>query len=189
MTSEPSDDLAEILAAHRRGDPDALERMTALVYDDLRRMAHHQLLAARPGETLNTTALVHEAYLRLAAPSEVSVNDRVHFIALAARVMRQVIVDYARRKAAAKRGSGKRPVPLDAIQLGEESQPEVMLSLDQALTRLTELNDRLTRVFECRYFVGMSDQETAEALGLSVRTVQRDWRKSKAWLRAELTGP
>lgn len=181
------DDITQILAAHRSGDPEAFERLIPLVYDDLRGVAHNQLVRGRPGETLNTTAVVHEAYLRLVGKSRITIDDRVHFFALASRIMRQIIVDYAKRKTAGKRGGGKAPVSLDTVSLGEEGQAEVMLLIDEALTRLTELNDRLTRVFECRYFVGMNDQETAEALNLSVRTVQRDWQKSRAWLRAELS--
>lgn len=181
-------DVTDLLVAYREGDREAFERLVPLVYHDLRRIAHRQLARGRPGATLDTTALVHETYLKLVDQTRVSVSDRAHFFALAARAMRQVIVDYARQRQAAKRGGGKVAVTLDRIQVPVAAQAELMLAIDQALGRLTELNERLTRVFECRFFVGLSEEETAEALDLSLRTVQRDWMKSKAWLRTELGG-
>jgi len=180
------EDITELLMAYRRGDRSAFERLVPLVYHDLRRIAHRQLGRGRRGATLDTTALVHETYLKLVDQTRVSVSDRSHFFALAARAMRQVIVDYARQRNAAKRGGGKVPVTLDRVQVPVAEQAELMLVIDQALDRLTALNERLTRVFECRFFVGLSEEETAEALDLSLRTVQRDWMKSKAWLRTEL---
>jgi RNA polymerase sigma factor (TIGR02999 family) len=183
-----TDDITDLLAAYREGDRDAFEDLVPLVYHDLRRIAHRQLARHRPGRTLDTTALVHETYLKLVDQTRGTASDRSHFFALAARAMRQVIVDYARQRGAQKRGGGEVPLDLDRVQVPIEEQTEVVLALDHALERLTELNERLTRVFECRFFVGLTEQETADALDLSVRTVQRDWMKSKAWLRTELAG-
>ena len=180
-------EITELLIAHREGDRAAFEKLIPLVYPDLRRLAHAQLNRGRPGQTLNTTALVHEAYLKLVDQPRVSVNDRNHFFCLAARVMRQIVVDFARRRAAAKRGGGKIDLSLEEIQVSVQAQAESMLAIDQALKGLSELNERLTQVFECRFFGGMSEQETADALDLSLRTVQRDWMKGRAWLRRELT--
>ena len=181
-----TDDITDLLLAHREGDRDAFEALVPLVYQDLRTIARRQLARHRRGSTLDTTALVHETYLKLVDQSRGTATDRAHFFALAARVMRQVVVDYARRRSAQKRGGGGVKLTLDRVQVPLEAQAELVLAIDQALERLTDVNERLTRVFECRFFVGLTDQETADALDLSLRTVQRDWMKSKAWLRSEL---
>ena len=170
----------------RTGDGSEVDALVPLVYADLRRIARQQLSRLRPGNTLDTTALVHEAYLRLAARETFHAEDRNHFFAIAARVMRDLLVDETRRRAAGKRGGGSRPLPLDCVELGVEDQVEILFAIDRALDRLTGLNERLTRVFECRFFAGLTEEETAAALDLSLRTVQRDWMKSKAWLRREL---
>ena len=180
-------EITRLLVAHREGDQRAFEQLVPLVYDDLRRIARRQLARHRANGTLNTTALVHEAYLKMVDQSRVEVNDRGHFFAIAARAMRQIIIDYARKRSAAKRGGGRVPVSLDKVQIAVDDQAEMLLTIDEALSRLTALNERLTRVFECRFFAGLTEQETAEALDLSLRTVQRDWMKGKAWLRRELT--
>jgi RNA polymerase sigma factor (TIGR02999 family) len=180
-------EITRLLVAHRDGDQEAFEQLVPLVYDDLRRIARRQLARHRAHGTLNTTALVHEAYLKLVDQSRVQVNDRAHFFAIAARAMRQIIIDFARKRSAAKRGGGKVPVSLDKVQIAVDDQAEMLLTIDDALERLTGLNERLTRVFECRFFAGLTEQETAEALELSLRTVQRDWMKGKAWLRRELS--
>lgn len=179
-------DITELLIAHREGDPEAFERLVPLVYDDLRKIAHFQLARLRPGRTLNTTALVHEAYLNMVDQTRVQVNDRRHFFGIAARAMRQILVDHARRKSAAKRGGGVPPISLTRVQVGVPQQADLVLAIDEALEKLSSLNERLMRVFECRYFAGLTAQETAEALDMSLRTVQRDWTKTKAWLRREL---
>lgn len=179
-------DITQLLIAHRDGDPDAFEKLVPLVYDDLRRIAHHQLGRLRPGKTLNTTALVHEAYLHMVDQARVEVSDRRHFFGIAARAMRQITVDYARRKSAAKRGGGIATISLTKVQVGVPGQADLVLAINDALDKLSALNDRLTRVFECRYFAGLTAQETADALDMSLRTVQRDWTKSKAYLRREL---
>jgi RNA polymerase sigma factor (TIGR02999 family) len=178
--------ITDLLAAHREGDPDAFDRMVPLVYDDLRRIASQQLRRLRGAATLDTTALVHEAYLKLVDQSRLEVDDRNHFFGIAARAMRQIVIDHARKRGAKKRGGGRWAVSLDSVQIAIDGQAEMLLALDQALGRLSLLNERLTRVFECRYFVGLSEQETAEALAVSLRTVQRDWLKGRAWLRREL---
>ena len=179
-------EITRLLIAHRDGDRMAFEELVPLVYEDLRRIARRQLARHRAQGTLNTTALVHEAYLKLVDQTRVEVNDRNHFFAIAARAMRQIIIDYARKRTAQKRGGGQFPVSLDNIQIPVAAQADTLLAIDDALERLSALNERLTRVFECRYFAGLTDQETAEALSMSLRTVQRDWMKGKAWLRREL---
>lgn len=180
------DEITEFLIAHRRGDEDALERLVPLVYDDLRSIAHAQLSRLRPGKTLNTTALVHEAYLKLVDQTRIEIRDRGHFFAVAARAMRHILIDYARQRATSKRGGGVVPLSLDSVQIAARQEVEGLLEIDKALDRLSRLNSRLTRVFECRFFAGLTEQETAEALDVSLRTVQRDWMKGKAWLRREL---
>jgi RNA polymerase sigma factor (TIGR02999 family) len=178
--------ITALLAAHREGDPEAFDRLVPLVYDDLRRIASRQLRRLRGAATLDTTALVHEAYLRLVDQPVLDVDDRNHFFGIAARAMRQIVIDHARKRGAQKRGGGRSPVSLDRVQIAIHEQAEVLLALDEALERLGLLNERLTRVFECRYFAGLSEQETADALAVSLRTVQRDWVKGRAWLRREL---
>lgn len=181
-------EITRLLAAHRAGDRAALGELVPLVYSDLRRIARQQLARLRPGDTLDTTALVHEAYLKLADRSIVELADREHFFAIAARAMRDLLVDEARRRGAGKRGGGAPRISLDRIELGVDEQIDTLLAIDRALTRLEALNARLTRVFECRYFAGLTEEETARSLDLPLRTVQRDWMKSKAWLRRELGG-
>lgn len=180
------DQITELLIAHRDGDRDAFDRLLPMVYDDLRRIARSQLRRIRPGETLNTTALVHEAYVKLVDQAKVPWGDRSHFFGIAARAMRQIIVDYARERGAQKRGGGKHHVPLDENQIAIEEQAEMLLALDTALDRLNALSERLTRVVECRFFGGLTEEETATTLGVSKRTVQRDWIKAKGWLRKEM---
>ncbi len=184
--TEHQGEITNLLVAHREGDRDAFEQLVPLVYDDLRRIARRQLARHRVRGTLNTTALVHEAYLKMVDQSRVEVNDRNHFFAIAARAMRQIIIDYARKRTAQKRGGGLTPISLDKVQVAVADQAEMLLAIDGALAKLSSLNERLTRVFECRYFAGLTDQETADALSMSLRTVQRDWMKGKAWLRREL---
>jgi RNA polymerase sigma factor (TIGR02999 family) len=179
------DDITDLLVAYREGDRDAFDQLVPLVHRDLRRIAHRQLARHRRG-TLDTTALVHETYLKLIDQTRGTARDRAHFFALAARVMRHVIVDYARQRQAEKRGGGQAAVTLDRDQLSADDQAETVLAIDRALERLSLLNERLPRVFECRCFVGLTEQETADSLDLSLRTVQRDWMKSKAWLRTAL---
>lgn len=172
----------------REGESDAMDRLMPLVYDELRRIAHRELVRRRPGDTLDTSALVHEAYVKLADPDGASWNDRGHFFAVCATAMRHIIVDYALKQRTLKRGGEMRRVSLDEARLMPEQRAEELLALDEALHRLSRLSPRLSRVVECRFFGGLSVAETATALGCSPRTVDRDWQKAKAWLYREVAG-
>lgn len=170
----------------------AWEELLPLVYDELRAMAHHQLQRERQDHTLNTTALVHEVYLKLVDQTRATWEDRAHFFAIAARVMRRVLIDYARRYRAAKRpeGEARQRVSLDATAdetfAAAEERAEVLVALDEALTRLAAVEARLAQVVECRFFGGLTEEETATALGVTARTIRRDWIKAKQWLRDAL---
>jgi len=180
MASEP--DITRLLADLRAGEPDAFDRLFPLVYQELRARAHRLLVRERSGETLNTTALVHEAYVRLADSADLSVNDRGHFFALASRAMRHILVDYARRLRAQKRGGGQSPLTLDAGRVAVNDRAHELIALNEALDQLTALDERLARNVELRFFGGLSIDETAEVLAVSPRTVRRDWRKARAIL-------
>ena len=182
-----SEGLTQILVRSRQGDPSAVNALFPLVYDQMAGIAHRQLGGFRPGETLNTSALVHEAYLRLVDQTQVDWQDRVHFFATAARAMRFIIVDYARRRSAQKRGGGAGMLRLDEVDVPVEEQAGILLALDEALSRLSQVDERLGRIVECRFFGGLSEQETAQVLGVSDRTIRRDWNKAKAWLYLELS--
>lgn len=170
------------------GQAVALDALVPLVYQELRRTAHRELARRRTGETLDTSALVHEAYIKLARPGPVSWNDTSHFFAVAATAMRHIIVDYALKQRTSKRGGGRRQVSLDERRVMPDEQTEDLLALDAALERLARFDARLSRVVECRYFGGLTVPETAAALGRSPRTIDRDWQKAKAWLFRELSG-
>jgi RNA polymerase sigma-70 factor, ECF subfamily len=180
-----SGDVTGLLLQSRHGDPGATERLFPLVYEELRRVAHAQLRSERPGHTLGTTALVHETYLRLVDQTRVQWRDRGHFLVVASWAMRRILLDYARRNRAARRGGGTVRFTLDADAPAAE-RGEMLLALDEALERLARLDRRLSQVVECRYFGGLTEQETAEALGVTRRTVQRDWAKARGWLCLEL---
>lgn len=175
-----------LLLELRGGDASVADALFPLLYDELRAIAHRQLGRERPNHTLSTTALVHEAYERLVDQTRAEWEDRAHFCAVAARAMRHILIDYARRRHALKRGGQQRPLPLDEGRIAVEEQAELLLSLDQALDRLGRLSERLCRVVEMRFFGGMTEEETARALDVSIRTVRRDWVKAKAWLYKEL---
>lgn len=181
-------DITALLAEWRGGDRDAIRRLMPLVYDELRAIARGRGIHARPEDTLQTTAVVHEAFLKLADRSRLQVEDRHHFFAIAAKAMRQLAVDYARRRAAAKRGGSAAPGTIDDLELiaAPERSAEV-LALDDALDRLARLDEWLSRIVELRYFAGLSVEETAQVLGCSDRTIKRDWRKARALLHADLT--
>jgi RNA polymerase sigma factor (TIGR02999 family) len=180
-------EITRLLRAHSAGDPLAFDRLVPLVYDRLRALARGQLARQRPGQTLSPTGLVHEAYLQLARDTGIDWRDRSHFFAISSRAMRRILVDYARRRTAQKRGGGARPlVALDPDSVAVEQQADVVLAVDGALDRLAAFNERLARLVECRYFAGMTEAETADALGISLRTVERDWPRARAWLRKEL---
>jgi RNA polymerase sigma-70 factor, ECF subfamily len=172
-----------------RGARDAVDELVAAAGRELRQIAHHHLRRERRGHTLNTTALVNEAYLKLAAFDHVIWHDRPHFLAIAARAMRRVLVDYAVARKTRKRGGDGQRVTLDDVAERLEPQLDDVVAVDRALARLEALNPRLTRVVECRFFAGMSIDETADALQISPATVKRDWGVARAWLNKELDGP
>jgi len=175
-------DSTQLLLEARRGDREAMDRLYVHLYDDLRAVASRRLERFRPGQTLNTTALVHEAYLRLVDQTRVDFRDRAHFLALAARAMRFIVVDYARARSAEKRGGGEAPLPLDAVQLAAHERAGSLLALDEALRRLEAEDRRLGQVVELRFFGGLTHEELAEITGRSVPTVKRDWIRARAWL-------
>jgi RNA polymerase sigma factor (TIGR02999 family) len=181
-------EITRLLQAHHQGDREAFERLLPLAYDRLRRIARGQLARGGRGQTLDTVSLVHEAYLQLVEETGVEWQDRSHFFAICARAMRRIVVDYARRRTARKRGGGTPDLTLEPERLGAAEQAELVLAVDQVLDRLALFNERLARVVECRYFAGMTEEETAEAMSASLRTVQRDWTRARAWLRRELEG-
>lgn len=178
--------ITQLIHAFRAGDRAAFDQLVAAVYDDLVTLARRQLRRVGGNETLATTGLVHEAYLRLAEQTRAEWQDRGHFFAVAATAMRQIAISYARRHRAAKRGGGQARVTFDENVLAVEEQAAELLALDQALERLRSLDERLVRVVECRYFAGLDEEETAAALGVSRRTVQRDWVRARAWLAEAL---
>ncbi|HMA03638.1 MAG TPA: ECF-type sigma factor [Gemmatimonadaceae bacterium] len=159
-----------------------VERMLPLVYEELRRIARRQLRHEGIGHTLNTTALVHEAYLRLATPSHLDIGGRAEFLAIASTAMRRVLIDYARQRTAQKRGGVQVRLELDDLEVAADGRAEQLVALDEALTELAATNPRLARVVDFRFFGGMSQEETALALQLTPRTVRRDWTKARMWL-------
>ncbi len=181
-------EFTQLLRASGAGDDDAKKRLWALMYDELRRIAHGQLLAERADHTLSTTDLVHEAYLRLVDQDRIQVKDRTHFQMLAARAMREILIDYARKRKAQKRGGGRPTLLFDEAIHQANEQAEDLLVLDEALSTLELLNERLSKVVECRYFGGFTREETAEVLEVSVRTVERDWVKARGWLYQHMYG-
>ena len=178
--------LSRLIADVQLGGRAAVDRLVPVIYDDLRRIAHQRLRAEQTGHTLDTTALVHEAYLRLVGSEHLSFESRSHFLAVAAQAMRHVLIDSALRRRAQKRGGGSRPLSLDAAPLVGETQSEELLALEEALQRLAAIDERQSRVVECRFFGGMSIEETAAALHTSPATVKRDWALARAWLNREL---
>jgi RNA polymerase sigma factor (TIGR02999 family) len=182
-------DITDLLLQLRDDRPGAMERLLPLIYDQLRRIAHRQLQAEPSGHTLGTTGLVHETYLKLVDQTRVECRDRGHFYRVSSMAMRRILVDYARRYRALRRGGGLERVPLDQADEAALAEREGhLLALEDALTRLAAVDERLSQVVECRYFGGLTEEETAEALGVSQRTVQRDWVKARGWLALELNG-
>ena len=171
----------------QEGDDDALEQLIPLVYDELRLIARNQLRNEREGHTLSTTGLVNEAYLRLVDQRRLRAEDRPQFFAIAAVTMRRILVDYARSRKRIKRGGGQQAIPLEeASQFLTDAEADEVLALDLALDRLAALEPRAVKVVECRFYSGLALEETAQALGVSVKTVQRDWIAARAWLRKEI---
>jgi RNA polymerase sigma factor (TIGR02999 family) len=187
----PSGPVTELLARWRGGDEQALEALVPLVYKELHDLAHLYLRRERPGHTLQSMALVHEAYLRLVDQGPIDTQNRAHFVAVAARLMRQILVDYARSRGAAKRGADLR-VELDAAidrsdeRAGDPALRIDLMALDDALTELTRLDERQGKIVELRYFGGMTTEETALALEISPATVKREWMLAKAWLSRQI---
>ncbi len=184
----PHDLFGELLAASRGGDRGAFQSAFTVVYDELRALAHALRSHSRPGATLTTTVLVHETFLKLARGQEVAIQDRHHFFALAARAMRQVLVDAARARQAGKRGDGLPPLALQEIDLPVDPIADDIVALDRALERLEAVDERLARLVEARFFGGLSDAEIAELLDRNERTVRRDWAKARVFLLHELAG-
>jgi RNA polymerase sigma factor (TIGR02999 family) len=198
MTRQPGSqdgDVTQLLQEASRGNRDAFDRLLPLVYEELRQTAHARLRSEREGHTLDTTALVHEAYLRLVDQSRVEWQNRAHFLAVASDAMRRILIDYARRTRAGKRGAGAPRVSLDdagdqfeAPPPFPDEQADELVALDEALQRLAVFNAQGARVVQYRYFGGLTMEEVATVLGTSERTVRRTWAVARAWLRRELAG-
>jgi RNA polymerase sigma factor (TIGR02999 family) len=174
--------ISALLLAVNRGEDCALEALVQAIYPDLKRLAHRQLAKERQGHTLNTTAIVHEAYERLASGRN-NWNDRGHFLRAASTVMRHLLVDYARRRSAGKRGSGIAPLSLEDDRCSTDDDSMAVLAMNDAINDIAEIDPRLERIIECRYFAGLSVEDTAEALGMAVRTVERDCQRARAYLQ------
>jgi RNA polymerase sigma-70 factor, ECF subfamily len=179
-------EVTQLLSDWSHGDEAALQRLTPLVYEELRRLAHHHMEGQRPGHTLQTTALLNEAYLRLADQSRPGFANRSHFFAVAAKAMRQILVDHAKALQRQKRGAGAGKVELDEAAVISPEQPRVVLDLNDALERLAILDSRKAHVVELKYFGGLNQDEIAEVLKISAVTVRRDWVFARAWLYTEL---
>lgn len=180
-------EVSQILEQIQGGDPYAEQRLVNLLYTDLRKMAAHQLKSERSGHTLQPTALVHEAYFRIFTGTPLQVHNRAHFMALAAQVIRRILVDYARNRTAVKRGGKDSPMPLNEGLLFDQSRVAEFLEVHDALERLRAWSPRQSQIVEMRFFGGMSEAEMATRLNVSERTVKRDWAMARAWLHAELT--
>jgi len=183
-------DVTDLLLQLRKGDRDVWEDLIPLVYDGLRRIARRQMRGESERQRLDTTGLVHEAYLRMADQTRVKWQDRAHFYAVAAQCMRRILINDAHRRKAAKRGGDRQPVTLEDAQLGENTfgRPEELIVLDRALGELEDRDRRQARIVECRFFGGLTIDETATALEISPATVKRDWRSARAWLYRRIAG-
>jgi RNA polymerase sigma factor (TIGR02999 family) len=179
-------EVTALLSAWRAGDGQALEQLIPIVYDELRRIASRSMRGEQPGHTLQATALVHEAYMRLAKEQDRTWENRAHFFAVAAQVMRNLLVDHARAANRSKRGGGAAEVTLEEVSGIVTADPDDLLALDEALSRLSAVDVRAGRIVELRYFVGLSNAEVAAVLRTSEKTVKRDWSAAKAWLQTEL---
>jgi RNA polymerase sigma factor (TIGR02999 family) len=180
-------EITRLLQAWSEGDKSALERLVPLVYDELHRLAHHYMAGERPGHTLQTSALLNEAYLRLVDSAKPSWQNRAHFFAVSAQAMRRILVDWARSRRALKRGGEARPLELEEALVVADGRGADFVALDDALKALAALDPRKSEVVELRFFGGLSVEETAEVLKVSPETVARDWKFAKSWLRRELS--
>ena len=178
--------FTRLLDAAGEGDPRAAQKLLPLVYDQLRKAAQKQMAGERRDHTLQATALVHEAYIRLVGSHEVAWENRAHFYVAAAEAMRRVLIEHARKRGRIKRGGDRKRVPLSAVYLAENAHPEEIMSVDTAIRRLEERDSRMARIVRLRFFAGLSVEDTAETLGLSDRTVRREWALARAWLHREL---
>lgn len=185
MPGFPSQSLHQLLAQWNEGDPKALEALVPLVYDELHRLAHYYLRGERPDHTLQTTALINEAYLRLVEQGPFRTQNRGHFVAIAASLMRQILVDYARSRRAAKRGADCTVTLNDGVEAIRTPDIDV-LALDEALKQLAERDPQQSRIVELRYFAGLTVEETAAVIGISPATVKRDWNMARAWLSRQM---
>lgn len=181
------DELNVLLARARAGDANAVAQMMPLVYDELRRVAARYMRRERPGQTIQATALVHEAYLRLLKDKARHWQNRAHFLAIAATAMREILVERARARGAAKRGGARDRITLDEASLAVPDQPIDLDAIDEALTRLARLDPRQARIVELRFFGGLTVEEAAAVLGISPATLKREWSVARAWLRRALT--
>lgn len=179
--------ITKLLKAHSSGDRDALDKLMPLVYDNMQEMAQYRLLGEKSGHTFNTNALVHEAYLKLIQFDRIDWKNRAHFFGIASQVMRNILVDYAVKKKAQKRGGDRQRVTLGRQDIATEVNLHDILSIHQALEKLAEIDERQVRVVECRFFGGLTIEETAKALDISTATVNRDWKMARAWLNRKLT--
>lgn len=186
MSTQQSNQVTKLLHDWSQGNKGALDQLMPVVYSELRRLANSYLRSERPDHTLQATALIHEAYLRLIDQNTPRWESRAHFFGVAARLMRQILVDHARSRAAVRRGGDQQRISLDDALLFSEDQAADLVAFDEALGRLAALDERKSRIIEMRSFGGMSVEETAEALGVSAPTIKRDLRLAKAWLRREL---
>ena len=186
MNADSSHPVSELLVRWRRGDQEALQALLPLVYDELRRLAHHHLEAERAGHTLQSTALVHEAYLRLVEQEPLRLDNRAHFFAVASHLMRQILVDHARKHHAAKRGANNLTLTLDEAIAPSKQRELHLVALDDALNVLAALDERQFHIVELRFFGGLSIDETSQVLGVSPATVTREWTAARAWLYREM---
>jgi RNA polymerase sigma factor (TIGR02999 family) len=186
MSSQPN--ITALLVGCGRGDKEALDQLMPIVYDELRRQAARYLRREQPGHTLQTTALIHEAYVRLVDQRNVQWQNRAHFFGIAAQLMRRILVDHARTKKRAKRGGSDVRVSLNEATVAVKGQDLDVVALDEALQRLAKIDEQQARVVELRFFSGLTVEETAEVMSISAATVKRDWSMAKAWLHRELSG-
>jgi RNA polymerase sigma factor (TIGR02999 family) len=184
--SASSSTISRLLESIRKGDANAAYTLMPLLYNELHRLALHYMRSERPGHTLQATALVNEAYLKLVDQKEANWEDRAHFIAVAAQVMRNVLIDHARSRQRVKRGGLQKKVPLEESVLVSEDQTDDMIALDAALERLAKIDARQSRIVELRYFGGLTVEQTSQVLNISPKTVKRDWAVARAWLHREL---